>query len=142
MLIALFTWNLLRESRPADRSHLVRIETTEIHRLANVAIGFGPWFSDFKNFNRREVESTPIEYRRHAFEQLAALLERRTTPGFESIMRRLQGQVRFRNSRFGNIADNFIRLTWIQGRHQLVRPNFSSTNGERVFLSKAGPYFT
>src|SRR5207249_7227630 len=34
-----------------------------------------------------------------------------------------------------------MRLTRIQGRHQRLGPNFSSTNSERVFLSKARPHF-
>src|SRR5438270_13069325 len=42
MLIARLTWDMLGESWPPDQPHLLSIETAEIHRLANVAIGFGP----------------------------------------------------------------------------------------------------
>ena len=87
MLIALFTWNVLRESRPTDQSHLVRIETAEIHRLANVAVGFGPWLANLENLDSGKFKSAAVQDCRDTLQKLTALFERHATPGFKSIVR-------------------------------------------------------
>ena len=46
--------------RPAQEAHLLSVEEAEIHRLANVAIGFLPSLADLVNFHRRKLETTPL----------------------------------------------------------------------------------
>ena len=68
MLVAFFAEDVLGQRRPTEDAHLLRVEEEEIDRLANVAVGFGPRFSDFVNFERGEFEAAPIHDRCDALE--------------------------------------------------------------------------
>src|ERR1022692_367073 len=80
MLITFFTGHVLSETRPAAQSHLLRVKQTEIHRLANVAVSFGPLFADFENFKRGKFEATTVHDRGDALEQARAFLKRCAAP--------------------------------------------------------------
>ncbi len=60
MIITFLAGNVLREARPADPSHLLRVKQAKIHRLTNVAVGFSPWFADFQNFQRGKFIAPPF----------------------------------------------------------------------------------
>ena len=68
MLIAFFAEHVLGEFRPAHDAHLLGVEEAEIHRLANVAIGFRPGLADFVNFHGGKLETTPLHDGRDALE--------------------------------------------------------------------------
>ena len=72
MLITFFAEHVLREPRPADQTHLMRIKPAEIHRFANVAIRLRPGFADFENFQRRKLETAAVHDIGGALEQSAA----------------------------------------------------------------------
>src|SRR5207248_1360380 len=72
MLVTFFPKNVLSEPRSADQARVVRIKTTEIHRLANVAVRFRPGFANFKDFQRRKFVTPAVHDISGALDQSAA----------------------------------------------------------------------
>ena len=87
MLIAFFAGHVLRQTRAADQPHLVRVEQAEIHRFADVAVGFRPRLADFENFQRGKLEAAALHDGGDALEQLRAFFNRHAAPPNECSFR-------------------------------------------------------
>ena len=141
MIITFLAGNLLCEPRPPEASHLLRIKTTKIHRLADVAVGFVPWFAYFENFDCREFVSPAFHDVGGTLQQPRALFERRPAPFTKCRARSFDGAFGFGNSCFSGVSDNLSRLTGINRWRQIIGPNFFATDDERMFLTEAFAHF-
>ena len=119
----------------------MRVKQTEIHRLANVAVGFGPGLADFENFERGKFVAATIHDRGDALEQARALFKRSPTPFPECGHGGFERALRFRNSRFGLVANDLVGFTRVYRSDRFVRPNFVAADDERIFLAESLPDF-
>ena len=87
----------------------MRVKQTKVYRLANVAVGFHPCFTDFVNFERGKLKPAAMHDVGCALEQPAARFNRGPAPFFVRFARRFYRTLGFRNSRFGDVADYFVR---------------------------------
>ena len=140
MLIILLARDVLSDARPAEKAHLLRVEETEIHRLANVAVGFLPRFADFEDFDRAELKAAPLHKRGHAVEQFCSMLDRGATPMVESVASRLDRALRFRNPGLGHHAHGLVRPARIKGRHPFAGRDFLAVDRERVFFAETSAH--
>src|SRR6188472_1703127 len=116
MMITFLARHLLREFRPPESPHLLRVERAEIDCFANVAVSFRPRLANFENFDCREFITPALQDFRHAFQQSRPLLDRRPSPFFECSTCSFNGTLCFVDSGFGSVTDNLRRLSWIDRR--------------------------
>src|SRR5262249_10827170 len=137
MVITFFTGDLLSKLRSSKSAHLLRVESAEIDGLADVGVGFGPRFGNFKNFDSRAFIAAPIQNVGRPLEQTCPLFKRRPSPCFECCSRSLNGALGFGNSCFGSVTDNLGRLARINRWRQIIGPNLFASDVERMFFAEA-----
>src|SRR6266480_638251 len=137
MMIAFFARHLLRKLGASESPHLLGVEGAEVDRFADIAVGFGPWLSDFENFYCREFVAPAFQDIGRAFQQLRPLLERRPSPFFECRARSFNGTLGFLDACFRSVADDLGWLGWINRGSQIIGPNLFPSDVQRMFFAEA-----
>jgi hypothetical protein len=78
--VIVLTRQLNRRGDLAKAQRFAAVELAEVDRLRNVAIGFCPILTDFKDQPRHELEFAFAEQVAHAEDQAGALFDRGATP--------------------------------------------------------------
>ena len=63
MLVTFLAENMLGQTLDFRAAAFAGRRRAKIHRFADVAVGFGPGFADFENFDCGKFEPAPIENR-------------------------------------------------------------------------------
>src|SRR6516225_8249043 len=103
MVITFFARHLLREFGSPKSAHLLSVEGAEIYRFANIAVGFGPRLSDFKNFYCRKFVAPALQDFGCTFQQSSPLFDRRPPPFLECRAGSLNGTFSFVNASLSSV---------------------------------------
>src|SRR4051794_22797751 len=135
MLITFLAEHVLGQPRPPPQAHLLSVEETEIDCLADVAVGFSPRFSDFKNLKRGKLKAAPVKNLSYAFEQLGAIFERTPAPSAECSSSGLHRSFCFGDAGLDHCAHHLMRTARINRRNRFASPDTVAANYQRVFLA-------
>ncbi len=128
---------MLGQAGPAHQAHLLGIKEAEIHRLADVAVGFRPRLAHFKDLEGAKLETAAFHDGGDAFEKLCAFFERGGTPARPGGTGRGHGALRFLEPAGGDLADNLGRLPGVHGGEIFAGRKFFAADHERIFFAEA-----